>query len=96
MNLLTDALPAMMLAVNPGNKTKQTKRLDIVDKELYQKVISKGVVLGIASLGLFAVSLAFGAPVALAQSVAFATLVSGQLIQTLSWRQEGTAETLPQ
>ena len=38
MNLITDALPAMILAVNPGNKTKQTKRQDIVDKELYKKL----------------------------------------------------------
>ncbi|MDB5055322.1 MAG: family hydrolase [Bacilli bacterium] len=93
MNLLTDALPAMILAVNPGNKTKQTKRVDIVDKELYQKVVSKGVLLGLGSLGLYAASLAAGAPIAVAQSVAFATLVSGQLIQTFSWRQEGTEET---
>jgi Ca2+-transporting ATPase len=94
MNLLTDALPAMVLAVNPGNKQKQTKRMDIVDKELYQKVITKGVLLGAGSLGLFAAALAFGAPIAVAQSVAFATLVSGQLIQTFSWRQEGSEETV--
>ncbi|TVY10430.1 HAD-IC family P-type ATPase [Paenibacillus cremeus] len=94
MNLLTDALPAMILAVNPGNKTKQTERIDIVDKELYQKVITKGLLLGVGSLGLFAFSLAAGQPVQVAQSIAFATLVAGQLIQTFSWRQEGTDETV--
>jgi P-type Ca2+ transporter type 2C len=94
MNLLTDALPAMVLAINPGNKTKQTKRTDIVDKELYQKVITKGVLLGIGSLGLFAASLAAGASVPVAQSVAFSTLVAGQLFQTFSWRQEGSNETV--
>jgi Ca2+-transporting ATPase len=94
MNLLTDAMPAMVLAVNPGNKQKQTKRMDIIDKELYQKVMIKGALLGIGSLSLFAASLAFGAPLAVAQSVAFATLVSGQLIQTFSWRQEGMDETV--
>jgi|GEM_PF-19740 len=94
MNLLTDALPAMILAVNPGNKTKQTKRTDIVDKELYRKVITRGVLLGVGAIGLFAVSLASGAPVPVAQSMAFATLVAGQLIQTFSWRQEGSDETL--
>ncbi|MCR8630411.1 cation-translocating P-type ATPase [Paenibacillus radicis (ex Xue et al. 2023)] len=94
MNLLTDALPAMVLAVNPGNKTKQTKRTDIVDKELYQKVITKGVLLGLGSLGLFAASLAAGIPMPVAQSIAFATLVAGQLIQTFSWRQEGSEETV--
>jgi magnesium-transporting ATPase (P-type) len=94
MNLLTDALPAMILAVNPGNKTKQTKRQDIIDKPLYQKVITRGVLLGIGSLGLFACSLAAGVPVAVAQTAAFTTLVAGQLIQTFSWRQEGNDETV--
>ncbi|MEH7460175.1 HAD-IC family P-type ATPase [Bacillus sp. JJ1127] len=94
MNLITDALPAMILAVNPGNKTKQTKRQDIVDKELYQKVITRGVLLGAGSLGLFVASLTMGMPLAVAQSTAFATLVAGQLIQTFSWRQEGSEETV--
>ncbi|CAK4867180.1 unnamed protein product [Aphanomyces euteiches] len=92
MNLLTDAVPAMVLAVNPGNKQKQLKRMDIVDKNLYQKVVTKGVFLGLGSVGLFAASLAMGVPLMTAQSIAFATLVSGQLIQTLSWRQEGSEE----
>jgi P-type Ca2+ transporter type 2C len=94
MNLLTDALPAMILAVNPGEKTKNTKRLDIIDKELYQKVMTRGLLLGAGSLGLFAVSLAAGAPVAVAQTTAFATLVAGQLMQTFSWRQEGSEQTV--
>ncbi|WP_043890993.1 cation-translocating P-type ATPase [Paenibacillus sp. Aloe-11] len=94
MNLLTDALPAMVLAVNPGQKTKQQKRTDFIDKDLYRKVITRGVLLGLGSLGLFAASLAVGAPMPVAQSVAFATLVAGQLIQTFSWRQEGSEETV--
>ncbi|MFE5323850.1 HAD-IC family P-type ATPase [Paenibacillus sp. NPDC056579] len=94
MNLITDALPAMILAVNPGNKTKQTKRQDIVDKELYKKVVTRGVLLGVGGVGLFAVSLASGVPLPVAQSIAFATLVAGQLFQTFSWRQEGSQETV--
>ena len=94
MNLLTDAIPAMILAVNPGNKTKQTARQDIVDKALYSKVITRGILLGVGSLGLFAATLAAGAPLLVAQTTAFATLVVGQLIQTLSWRQEGSQERL--
>jgi len=94
MNMLTDALPAMILAVNPGSKAKQTKRTDIVDKSLYRKVITRGVLLGAGSLGLFGLALASGQPVPVAQSVAFATLVAGQLIQAFSWRQEGTEQTV--
>ncbi|WP_223067178.1 HAD-IC family P-type ATPase [Paenibacillus caui] len=94
MNMLTDALPAMILAVNPGSKAKQTKRTNIVDKSLYRKVITRGVLLGAGSLALFSLVLASGQPVAVAQSVAFATLVAGQLIQTFSWRQEDTEQTV--
>ena len=94
MNLLTDAIPAMILAVNPGNKTKQTRRQDIVDKELYSKVITRGILLGAGSLGLFATAIAAGAPLLVAQTIAFAALVVGQLVQTLSWRQEGSKESI--
>jgi Ca2+-transporting ATPase len=88
MNLLTDALPAAVLAVNPGNKKLITERQNIVDKRLYQKVAVRGLVLGLGALGLFAGSLAMGAPLAVARTMAFATLVAGQLMQTFSWRQE--------
>ncbi|WP_036737487.1 cation-translocating P-type ATPase, partial [Paenibacillus zanthoxyli] len=94
MNMLTDALPAMVLAVNPGSKVKRTKRANIVDKPLYRKVITRGVLLGAGALGLFGLALASGQPVAMAQSVAFATLVAGQLIQTFSWRQEDSEQTM--
>lgn len=94
MNMLTDALPAMILAVSPGSKAKQTKRTEIVDKSLYQKVITRGVLLGAGALSLFGLALASGQPVPVAQSIAFATLVAGQLMQTFSWRQEGTEQTV--
>ncbi|MFD1955764.1 HAD-IC family P-type ATPase [Paenibacillus thailandensis] len=93
MNLITDALPAMVLAVNPGKKTGVTERAEIADGNLYRKVVARGVMLGFGSLGLFGATLASGAPIAVAKSVAFATLVAGQLIQTLSWRQEDTGQS---
>ncbi|SEB62758.1 HAD-IC family P-type ATPase [Paenibacillus sp. GP183] len=94
MNLLTDALPAMVLAANPGNKTKETRRVDIVDKQLYRKIVTRGAVLGMGSIALFASALASGAPVRVARSVAFATLIAGKLIQTFSWRREDSNETV--
>jgi Ca2+-transporting ATPase len=94
MNLLTDALPAMVLAVNPGNKTKQTKRQEIADASLYKQVVTRGVLLGAGSLGLFALSLAGGASLATARTIAFATLVAGQLVQTFSWRQADSQENI--
>lgn len=94
MNLLTDALPAMVLAVNPGNKSKQTERQEIADKPLYKQVVTRGLILGLGAVGLFAMSLASGASLPVAQTTAFATLVAGQLIQTFSWRQQGTAQNV--
>lgn len=109
MNLLTDALPAIVLAVNPGSDggkdSKDSKdgevgkslpgSMDIADRPLYRKVVTRGVLLGLGSLGLYAASLAMGTPLPVAQSIAFATLVTGQLFQTFSWRQEGEARSRP-
>ncbi|KLU60773.1 calcium-transporting ATPase [Peptococcaceae bacterium CEB3] len=91
MNLLTDAIPAMILAVNPGNTKQYTKRQDIVDRSLYRKVVTRGLLLGAGALGLFGLTLSAGAPLAVAQTVAFTTLVLGQLGQTFSWHQEGSS-----
>ncbi|PLR78734.1 HAD family hydrolase [Bacillus sp. V3-13] len=94
MNMLTDALPAMILAVNPGNKTKETKRQEIMDGVLYKQVVARGALLGLGSLGVFIWSLKAGMTLAAAQTVAFATLVAGQLIQTFSWRQSESDESI--
>ena len=94
MNMLTDALPAMILAINPGKKIKETKRQEIIDSTLYKQVITRGAILGAGALGLFMWNLKMGMPVAMAQTVAFATLVAGQLIQTFSWRQVDSSESL--
>lgn len=88
MNLLTDALPATILAVNPGNKELVTERQEIVDSSLYKKVAVRGFILGMASLGLFASALRMGASLPVARTMAFASLVAGQFTQTFSWRQE--------
>jgi Ca2+-transporting ATPase len=92
MNLITDALPAMVLATGPGVKHRQTRRMRLTDRELYSKVLLRGALLGIGSLGLFSAALASGAGLATAQTVAFSTLVIGQLVQTFSWRQEHTEQ----
>ena len=80
--------------MNPGNKTKNTEQQGIGDKKLYKQVATRGVLLGAGSLALFIASLAAGASLAVAQTTAFATLVAGQLIQTFSWRQAGSDESI--
>src|SRR5690625_7879006 len=56
---------------------------------MYQKIIARGILLSLGALGLFAYHLTNGTSLVVAQTIAFATLVAGQLVQTFSWRQEG-------
>lgn len=95
INLIADAIPALILGMTPRNKENEqriTKSQDIIDKDLYQKVISQGILLAAGTLGLFTMTLAAGAPLAVAQTIAFTTLVIGHYVQTFSWRREGTEE----
>ncbi|MFC0522065.1 HAD-IC family P-type ATPase [Pontibacillus salicampi] len=93
MNLLTDALPAMVFAINPGQSNKEESRKKIADKNLYKQVMTRGILLGGSTLALFGFTLASGVTLMQAQTTAFATLVTGQLIQTFSWRKQGTDES---
>lgn len=70
------------------------QRVQLTDQDLYSKVLIRGTILGFGSLGLFAASLAAGASLPLAQTIAFTTLVCGQLIQTFSWKQEGSSKNV--
>jgi P-type Ca2+ transporter type 2C len=93
MNLLTDALPAMVLATNSRRgEGEGSPRQNVVDNTLYRRVLTRGAVLGIGSLAVFAGSLRMGVSLPIAQTMAFTTLVAGQLIQTVSWRQMGSRE----
>ncbi|MFC7441600.1 HAD-IC family P-type ATPase [Laceyella putida] len=88
MNLLTDALPAMVLAMNPDGKNQKRELGRIADRSLYAKVLLSGTLLGVGSLGLFIGSLASGIPLPIAQTIAFSALVVGQLVQTFFWRNQ--------
>lgn len=94
MNLLTDALPAMVLATSPGDKNHLEKRIEITDRDLYSKVLVRGTFLGATILTLFGLSLRAGISLPTARTIAFATLVCAQLLQTFSWRQEGSSESI--
>ena len=59
-----------------------------------QKISTRGILLAAGAVGLFAYSLSIGTLLIVAQTMAFATLVAGQLVQTFSWRQEGSEEEI--
>jgi Ca2+-transporting ATPase len=86
MNLLTDALPAIVLATDAQSTGEGERHQDVIDRSLYHTIITRGTILGIGALGVFVGALTSGLSLPIAQTMTFATLVAGQLIQTVSWR----------
>ncbi|RIX49939.1 calcium-translocating P-type ATPase, SERCA-type [Paenibacillus nanensis] len=95
VNLVTDGLPAMALGVDQAEsdlmqqKPRPAKE-NIFARRLGWKIISRGVLIGVCTLGAFWIALREGGddPQALvhAQTVAFATLVMAQLIHVFDCR----------
>lgn len=95
VNLVTDGLPAMALGVDQAEKDLMQQRPrpakeNIFARRLGWKIISRGVLIGLCTLGAFWLVLRTnpGDPEHLvrAQSVAFATLVMAQLIHVFDCR----------
>jgi Ca2+-transporting ATPase len=95
VNLVTDGLPAMALGVDQAesdlmqHKPRSAKE-NIFARRLGWKIISRGILIGVCTLGAFIIALRAGAghPQQLihAQTVAFATLVMAQLIHVFDCR----------
>jgi Ca2+-transporting ATPase len=95
VNLVTDGLPAMALGVDQAEKDLMQQRPrsakeNIFARRLGWKIISRGILIGLCTLGAFWLVLRVspGDPDQLlkAQSVAFATLVMAQLIHVFDCR----------
>ena len=95
VNLVTDGLPAMALGVDqPESDLMQQKprpaKENIFARRLGWKIVSRGVLIGLCTLGAFVIALrgAEDDPQRLmyAQTVAFATLVLAQLIHVFDCR----------
>ncbi|GMA51748.1 calcium-transporting P-type ATPase, PMR1-type [Alicyclobacillus contaminans] len=86
MNILTDAIPAMVLVTGPQRSVRPEPYRDVIDRNLYRNVIVRGCALGLGAVALFAGAVAAGVPLAAAQTMVYASLVVGQLIQTIGWR----------
>jgi len=95
VNLVTDGLPAMALGVDQAEKDlmqhrPRSSKENIFARRLGWKIISRGILIGVCTLGAFWLVLR-GAPddadnLLRAQSVAFATLVMAQLIHVFDCR----------
>lgn len=95
VNLVTDGLPAMALGVDQAEKDLMQQKPrgakeNIFARRLGWKIISRGVLIGLCTLGAFWLTLIQGAGEAdllkEAQTVAFATLVMAQLIHVFDCR----------
>lgn len=90
VNLVTDGLPAMALGVDQAendlmkHKPRKAKE-NIFARRLGWKIISRGILIGVCTLGAFWLTLQEGDLVR-AQTVAFATLVMAQLIHVFDCR----------
>jgi Ca2+-transporting ATPase len=95
VNLVTDGLPAMALGVDQAEKDlmkmkPRSAAESIFARRLGWKIISRGILIGVCTLGAFWLTLS-KAPgdanqLVLAQTVAFATLVLAQLIHVFDCR----------
>ncbi|MUG85828.1 calcium-translocating P-type ATPase, SERCA-type [Paenibacillus timonensis] len=95
VNLVTDGLPAMALGVDQPEKDLMEHKPrganeNIFARRLGWKIISRGVLIGLCTLGAFWLTLRVApsdpAQLIKAQSVAFATLVMAQLIHVFDCR----------
>ena len=96
VNLVTDGLPAMALGVDQAEKDlmqhkPRAAKENIFSRRLGWKIISRGIVIGVCTLGAFWITLQTGpdgdaATLMKAQTVAFATLVAAQLIHVFDCR----------
>lgn len=96
VNLVTDGLPAMALGVDPAeentmNRAPRNSRESVFARGVGWKIVSRGLLIGFWSLVAFLVTY-YQAPeqLALAQTVAFATLVFSQLIYVFDCRSSGS------
>ncbi|WP_223066463.1 calcium-translocating P-type ATPase, SERCA-type [Paenibacillus caui] len=95
VNLVTDGLPAMALGVDQPEKDlmehkPRGAKENIFARRLGWKILSRGLLIGLCTLGSFWVTLNISpdepAQLMKAQSVAFATLVMAQLIHVFDCR----------
>ncbi|MGI9244352.1 MAG: cation-translocating P-type ATPase [Verrucomicrobiales bacterium] len=91
VNLVSDGLPALALGVdNEENDLMRRKpragKENFFDGGLPQRIVIRGLALGWLTYFLFNYSLEQGSSVAYAQTVAFATIIFGQLIHVFDSR----------
>lgn len=94
VNLVTDGLPAIALGVDPPDndimlRPPRGKNESIFSHGLSLKIIFRGILIGLSTLGIYAVNLSIlGSNLSKARTLAFAVLVMSQLIHVFECRSE--------
>jgi Ca2+-transporting ATPase len=93
VNLVTDGLPAAALSAEPAeegimSKTPRSEDDSFFSGGLMTKIMSRGILIAICTLGCFTVLLRQGLPLGQARTGAMLTLVFSQLIHVFECRSE--------
>ena len=93
VNLVTDGLPAMALGVDPAGddtmrRPPRPPSEGVFARGLWVKIMSRGFLIGVTTLLVFAYSLNNSAGLIYAQTMALSTLVATQLIHVFECRSE--------
>jgi Ca2+-transporting ATPase len=84
INLVTDSLPMLALATDPGERDLALRRMPsrgrgVADRELFLEVLSIGLVVAVSALAAYRIGLAAGT-IEHARTMAFSTLVVSQAL----------------
>ena len=93
VNLVTDSLPAVALGLEPSEKSvmeqKPRKNTDsFFSGGLLPRMLIRGILIGICTLGTFSLLLKSGADLAAARTAALITLVISQLVHVFECKSE--------
>jgi len=99
INLVTDGLPALALGLDPAEETVMKRgprppEEGIFAQGLWLKIIARGLVIGVGSVGVFAWSLSRGMPLDVARTITFATLIVLQLSYVFDCRSENISQKI--
>ena len=85
LNLVTEGIPALSLGVDPPeenimNEPPRDPRQSVFDHKMKNRIITRGVATGLTTLGIFAGTLFFAGSLVKARTMAFANLVTCQML----------------
>jgi Ca2+-transporting ATPase len=93
VNLITDGLPALALGVDPPEENVMSRppraaKENIFGRGLWLKILSRGFIIGVTSLIIFALTYLNSRDLVYAQSMALTTLIMTQLVYAFECRSE--------